>query len=247
MQSTSSPKPPTGMVEGKKTDVRRMFDAIAPRYDLLNRVLSGGIDQSWRRKLIRRLVQTHPERVLDVATGTGDLAIMAAEAGIPNVVGVDIAEEMLAVGHQKVIARGLSENVVLRTGDAEKLPFSDRQFDAGMVAFGVRNFEDLKEGLNQFFRVLKPGGRLFVLEFSKPRTPGIKQVYNLYGRTLLPAMGRMISGNAAAYTYLPESINVFPEGEAFLTYLTEAGFVDLGEQRLTFGIATLYEGSRPLL
>ena len=244
MPSIADPKPPIGMVEGKKSEVRRMFDAIAPRYDLLNRVLSGGIDQKWRRKLIRNLAQMRPERVLDVATGTGDLAIMAAEAGIPSVVGVDIAEEMLAVGQQKVKDRGLTDMVTLRKGDAEKLPFSDKQFDAGMVAFGVRNFEDLKEGLFQFHRVLKPGGRLFVLEFSQPRIPVVKQVYGVYGRTLLPMLGKMISGNSAAYTYLPESIRAFPEGEAFLAYMREAGFVDLEEQRLTFGIATLYAGSR---
>lgn len=221
-----------------------MFDAIAPRYDLLNRVLSGGIDQTWRKKVIGRLLADSPGRVLDVATGTGDLAIMAATMGVAKIVGVDISEEMLRVGQQKIDARSLDDRITLQKGDAERLPFSDSQFDAAMVAFGVRNFEDLSEGLSQIYRVIRPGGRLVVLEFSQPKMFPIKQLYNFYGRFILPRIGRMISGNQGAYTYLPESIAVFPEGEQFLDFMREAGFEELDARRLTFGVASMYSGRK---
>lgn len=237
-------KPAPGQEAGKKQDVQRMFDDIAPKYDLLNRVLSGGIDRKWRRLVIEKLVADRPKRVLDVATGTADLAIMAAELGVESVVGVDIAENMLEIGRDKVRDHGLGESVVLRTGDAEKLPFSDRQFDAATVAFGVRNFEDLDRGLAEIRRVLKPGGRLIVLEFSRPSTFPIAQLYGFYGRYILPAVGRLVSGDPSAYTYLPESIAVFPQGAEFMERLERAGFEAAGEKRLTFGIASIYEGTR---
>jgi len=239
---SSSNVPPIGIVKGKKPHIRDMFDAIAPRYDLLNRVLSGGVDQSWRRRVIKLISSGSPDRVLDVATGTGDLAIMAAKSGLDQIVGVDISEEMLEVGRAKVSANKLEKKVRLQTGDAEQLPFSDHQFDAAMVAFGVRNFEDLSGGLSEIYRVLKPTGRLVVLEFSQPKAFPIKQLYTFYGRYILPAIGRMISGDSGAYTYLPESIAVFPEGEEFLEYLDGAGFSKLSARRLTFGIASMYEG-----
>jgi len=241
---TSSKVPPIGIVKGKKPHIRKMFDAIAPRYDFLNRVLSGGIDQSWRKKVIKLVDSDSPNRVLDVATGTGDLAIMGANGGMQSVIGVDISEEMLEVGRRKVLSKGLNDRVELQTGDAEKLPFSDQQFDAAMVAFGVRNFEDLAEGLNQICRVLKPGGRLVVLEFSQPKSFPIKQLYTFYGRYILPVVGQLISGDSAAYTYLPESIAVFPEGNDFLKYMEDAGFSNLLSRRLTFGIASIYSGTR---
>ena len=223
-----------------------MFDAIAPRYDLLNRVLSGGIDQTWRKKVIRRILTDSPERVLDVATGTGDLAIMAAAMGVPKIVGVDISQEMLYVGQQKIDAKFLDDRITLQKGDAERLPFSDSQFDAAMVAFGVRNFEDLSEGLSQIYRVIRPGGRLVVLEFSQPKMFPIKQLYKFYGRFILPRIGRMISGDQGAYTYLPESIAVFPEGEQFLDYMREVGFEELDARRLTFGVASMYSGRKSM-
>ena len=241
---TSSNVPPIGIVKGKKPHIRDMFDAIAPRYDFLNRVLSGGIDQIWRRNVIKLIASDFPERVLDVATGTGDLAIMAANYGLESVIGVDISEEMLEVGRGKVVSKGLSEKIDLQTGDAEKLPFSDKQFDAAMVAFGVRNFEDLAGGLAQIRRVLKPGGRLVVLEFSQPKSFPIKQLYSFYGRYILPGIGRLISGDSGAYTYLPESIAVFPEGNDFLEFMSDAGFSELSGRRLTFGIASMYSGIR---
>lgn len=236
--------PPIGIVEGKKPHIERMFDSIAPRYDLLNRVLSGGIDQRWRRKVIREVMENQPDRVLDIATGTADLAIQAARNGVDRVVGVDISEEMLEVGRGKVRKGSLEAKITLQRGDAEKLPFSDRQFQGAMVAFGVRNFEDLAAGLSEIHRILKPGGKLVVLEFSRPSVFPVKQAYAFYSRFILPMIGRLISGNSGAYTYLPESINAFPEGEAFLQWMREAGFANLRAHRLTFGIASMYVGYR---
>lgn len=237
-------EPPVGMVEGKKPAVRAMFNAIAPKYDLLNRVLSGGIDQSWRRKVIRRLMETSPRSVLDVATGTADLAIMAAKKGVVETIGVDISEDMLDVGRQKVIGAGLDERVKLDLGDAEALPYPENRFDAATVSFGVRNFEDLDAGLRELYRVLKPGGRLLVLEFSRPRAFPVKQFYSFYNAYILPLIGRLISGDSGAYTYLPESIAVFPDGADFERHLSDAGFRSPTTTRLTFGIASLYVGTK---
>jgi demethylmenaquinone methyltransferase / 2-methoxy-6-polyprenyl-1,4-benzoquinol methylase len=226
----------------KKAFVRNMFDNIAPRYDVLNRILSGGIDQQWRRKAIAMIQADSHSRILDVATGTGDLAILAASLDPDEIVGVDIAEKMLQVGRVKIEKRGLSSLIKLKHGDAEQLPFSEKSFDAAMVAFGVRNFEDLSAGLKDISRVLKPGGRLVVLEFSRPRHFPIKQFYSFYGRFILPAIGKMISGDDAAYKYLPESIDAFPDGEEFLDAMESSGFRAVSQKRLTFGIASLYTG-----
>jgi len=234
--------PPVGTVKGKKKDVMEMFDAIAPRYDLLNRVLSMGIDQRWRRQAVEWLREEAPERILDVATGTGDLAIQAMTLDPKKVVGVDIAEEMLSVGRVKIEKMGLSDRILLQQGDAERLPFSDRQFDAALVAFGVRNFEDLNRGLQEIRRVLKPGGALVVLEFSRPRAFPIKQAYAFYGRYILPRVGRTLSKDEGAYEYLPASISAFPDGKDFLEIMQQAGYQNLAHRPLTFGIATLYKG-----
>ncbi len=236
--------PPVGEVDGKKEQVEAMFDAIAPRYDLLNRLLSFGIDRYWRRRAIALLKAEQPVRVLDVATGTADLALAAAEQlGSEKVVGVDIAEQMLEVGREKIARRGLSDRVVLRRGDAEKLPFSDNQFDAVLVAFGVRNFQDLGQGLEEIRRVLKPGGSLVVLEFSRPRTFPVKQLYAWYSRHVLPRVGRAFSKDDGAYRYLPASVAVFPDGEDFLNRMRAAGYGAVLCRRLTFGIASLYKGT----
>lgn len=241
MPSSNYPSP--AAAEGKKRDVASMFDAIAPRYDLLNRVLSMGIDRGWRKRVVRRLAETGAARVLDVATGTGDLAIEALKAGATEVIGVDIAEEMLQVGREKIARKGLSDRITLTAGDAENLPFDDGEFDAATVAFGVRNFENLDAGLKEMARVIRPGGRLLVLEFSHPTTFPIKQGYNFYSRHVLPRVGSWLSGDSGAYRYLPDSIAVFPDGEAFLARMEQAGFEDARQERMSFGIATLYSAA----
>ncbi len=241
MSSRTPIKPPVGEAPGKKQAVAEMFNAIAHRYDLLNRVLSGGIDQHWRRRVVHELMPYRPRRILDVATGTGDLALLLAEH-FPEakIVGVDIAEAMLERGKEKVTEQGLEGRVRLQIGDSEKLPFPDRQFDAVTVAFGVRNFENLRKGIQEMKRVLKPRGHVVILEFSHPRAFPIRTLYWLYARHLLPRIGRWLSRNEAAYRYLPESVEVFPDGEDFLRILEEAGFRYTRWISLTGGIASIY-------
>lgn len=240
-------RPPIGEAEGKAEQVEAMFDAIAPRYDLLNRLLSFGIDQWWRRQAVEMLREERPRRVLDVATGTADLAIQAARTLDPEaVVGVDLSEEMLRRGRRKVARKGLAGQITLREGDALDLPFEDGSFDAALVAFGVRNFEELEAGLREIGRVLRPGGTLVVLEFSWPRASVIRTLYTLYARYVLPLVGRLISGDPEAYTYLPASARAFPDGIDFLHRLRAAGFTNLVWRSLTFGIAALYRGRVPV-
>lgn len=234
--------PPVGEIKGKKEEIEEMFDAIAPRYDLLNMVLSAGVDRTWRRKAINWLAEHEPKRILDIATGTADLAIESMRLQPEKVVGIDIAEEMLRHGREKILDKKLDEYITLQRGDAEKLPFSDSQFDAAVVAFGVRNFENLGQGLSNVFRVLKHNGTLVILEFSQPAMFPIKQLYSFYSRTLLPLVGRLVSKDGGAYSYLPESISAFPHGEDFLEIMTSAGYSDVQQKRLTFGIASLYKG-----
>jgi len=228
----------------KKEEVAQMFDAISARYDFLNHFLSLGIDKGWRRKVVAMVRKQKPERILDIATGTADLALALANDRNIQVTGVDISEGMLAVGREKVKKQGKAEVVELRYGDSEDLPFTEAAFDAVTVAFGVRNFENLDAGLKEMHRVLKPKGAVFVLEFSKPRTFPVKQLYGFYFRQILPRWGRLISKDSAAYTYLPESVNAFPDGQAFLERLRKVGFSELAQKRLTFGIATIYTGRK---
>jgi demethylmenaquinone methyltransferase / 2-methoxy-6-polyprenyl-1,4-benzoquinol methylase len=242
MQETVKPYP--GQEGGKKEQVASMFDSISPRYDLLNRVLSLGIDTIWRKKAINLLKADKPQRILDVATGTADLAIEALRINPKQVVGVDISAGMLAMGDEKLRKRNLQDRIQLVLGDSEGLPFGANEFDAATVAFGVRNFEHLLEGLKDIQRVLKPGAKLVVLEFSKPNTFPVKQLYNFYFRFILPVVGRMVSKDSAAYTYLPASVQVFPEGKAFLGFMERAGFVNNREKRLTFGICSIYVGQK---
>ncbi|NND71351.1 MAG: bifunctional demethylmenaquinone methyltransferase/2-methoxy-6-polyprenyl-1,4-benzoquinol methylase UbiE [Rhodothermales bacterium] len=234
--------PPVGRVEGKKEKIESMFDSIAHRYDLVNRLLSLGIDQSWRRKAIAQIKPYKPREILDVATGTADLAILAASLDPERIVGVDISEEMLAFGRKKLIDRNLQDLISLQTGDAEDLPFDNDSFDAALVAFGVRNFENLDAGLGEIRRVIRPGGVLVILEFSRPRLFPMKQAYSVYSKHVMPRVGGMVSGNSGAYTYLPSSVQEFPDGEDFLDYMRKAGFIDTECTRLTTGIASLYRG-----
>jgi len=229
----------------KKEQVAEMFDDIAGRYDFLNHLLSMGIDKGWRKKAIRTIAAINPKTILDVATGTGDLAIAASKA-IPGAVitGVDISEGMLEVGRKKITAQQLNQIIELKTGDSEALPFGDATFDAVTCAYGVRNFENLEAGLKDMQRVMKPGGRIAILEFSHPRQFPVKQFYNFYFRYILPTMGKLVSKHSTAYTYLPESVMAFPEGSVFCETLTRCGFKDAKARPLTFGITTLYTATR---
>lgn len=231
--------------EAKKNQVARMFDGIAHRYDFLNHFFSLGIDVLWRKSCIRILRRESPKRLLDVATGTADFAIEAVRMGLDaHVTGVDISAGMLEVGREKISARGWNERIELIQGDSVDLPFEDGHFDCFTVAFGVRNFEDLQGGLKDMLRVLKPGGTGLILEFSKPKRFPIKQVFGLYFKHIMPTVGRWVSKDPAAYTYLPESVQAFPEGNAFLDQLRAAGYVEVNARPLTGGIATIYTGRK---
>lgn len=237
---TVTPYSPEG---SKREQVERMFDNISPKYDLLNRLFSLGIDQGWRRKVVRLLGQEPVERLLDVATGTADLAILGATRA-KQVTGVDISEGMLAHGRTKVERKGLTQRVLLQRADSAALPFADGTFDAVTVAFGVRNFEHLEQGLREMARVLRPNGRIFVLEFSKPTKAPMKQLFRFYFHRVMPTIGRTVSKDSAAYTYLPKSVDAFPEGQAFLDIMARAGLREVKAEPLTGGIATLYTGRR---
>jgi demethylmenaquinone methyltransferase / 2-methoxy-6-polyprenyl-1,4-benzoquinol methylase len=228
----------------QKQYVRRLFDSIAYRYDLLNHLLSGGVDFYWRRTAIDTLASRKPKRILDVATGTADFAIAALRVNPEEVVGVDISESMLEFGRRKLIAKKLSDKIRLETGDAENLEFPDNHFDAAIVAFGARNFENLERGLGEMRRVLKTHGTLVVLEFSRPRGFPFKQLYFLYFLNILPLVGRIVSKDKDAYRYLPDTVMQFPDGEEFLDVLRKIGFSSVTQRSLTFGIATIYCGEK---
>jgi demethylmenaquinone methyltransferase/2-methoxy-6-polyprenyl-1,4-benzoquinol methylase len=228
----------------KKEQIALMFDNISGRYDFLNHFLSLGIDKAWRKRAIQFLAPHNPKVILDVATGTGDFAIQALSLNPDKIIGVDISEGMLEVGRKKVKDRGLNDKIELRSGDSEKLPFSDTNFDAVIVGFGVRNFENLQKGLLEIYRVMKPGALLVILEFSRPRRAPFRQLYNFYFKSILPRIGRMVSRDSSAYTYLPESVEAFPDGEAFLTILTQSGFKQPACKPLTFGISSIYTAQK---
>lgn len=225
--------------ESKRVQVEKMFDSISPKYDLLNHTLSAGIDKVWRKRAINALRAVQPKRILDVATGTGDMAIEALKLNPDQVIGVDISEGMLGYGRQKIDKLGL-KNITLEQGDSEKLRFNDGYFDAVTVAFGVRNFEHLEKGLTEMRRVLRKKGMIAILEFSNPRVFPVKQLYRLYFNNLLPAFGRVVSGSRNAYTYLPQSVQAFPDGEQFMQILTQCGYTSVRQKRYLFGICTLY-------
>ncbi len=218
-----------------------MFDSIAPVYDFLNHFLSLGVDISWRKKAIRKLRDLKPQIILDIATGTGDLALEAYRQLNPQkIIGVDISTEMLAIGNKKIKKRGLEKVMDLVEGDSENLQFPDHTFDAITVAFGVRNFENLEKGLTEMLRVLKPGGQLVVLEFSRPTLFPFKNLFNLYFQRILPAIGRFTSKDPSAYSYLYHSVQAFPDGSDFLEVLKKVGYQPVSHEQLTLGICSIY-------
>ena len=228
----------------KKDQVAGMFDRIAGRYDLLNHVLSLGIDKAWRKKAITSLAPIHPKVILDVATGTGDFAIASMKLNPSRIIGVDISEGMLEVGRKKMTDKKLNSTIKLSYGDSENLPFDEATFDAITCAYGVRNFENLEKGLTDMNRVLRTGGRIAILEFSHPQKFPIKQGYKFYFKHILPTVGKLISKDATAYTYLPESVAAFPEGHEFVEILNRCGFKNAIATPLTFGITTLYTAEK---
>ena len=231
--------------DSKKKQVANMFDQIAFRYDFLNRFLSGGIDVYWRKKAVAELKEIQPKILLDVATGTGDLAIMAEKYLHPSkITGIDISEGMLEKGREKLKRIGKTAIITLESGDSEAINFPDSSFDAITVAFGVRNFQDLEKGLQEMLRVLKPGGKLVVLEFSKPKQSLFKGFYNVYMKVVTPGIGTWISKNKEAYKYLTSSVKAFPEGETFLHILNKTGFTNTYLKRLSLGICTIYCGRK---
>lgn len=224
----------------KKEQVEEMFDGIARRYDFLNRLLSLRIDTLWRKKVIQILKPFHPKYILDVATGTGDLAIALTHLNPQKIIGVDISAGMLEIGEQKIKSKKLQSLIQLQKADSENLPFGDNQFDAITVAFGVRNFENLNQGLKEMYRVLNPNGQFIILEFSKVKKFPIKQFYNFYFRYVTPTLGKIVSKNANAYTYLPNSVQIFPEGDEMVVILQNIGFKKIVCTSLSFGIASIY-------
>lgn len=231
--------------EGKKVEqVERMFDHIAPAYDRLNHLMSLGIDRSWRRTALKWLRPHRPQQMMDVATGTGDFALLACRMLRPqSLVGTDISEGMMQVARHKAREAGLDDRIRFQREDCEALTFSDASFDAVTVAFGIRNFEHLDRGLREMCRVLRPGGHLVILELSTPDRPPMKQLYRIYSR-LIPLMGRLVSHDRSAYTYLPQSIRAFPQGEVMSESIRRAGFSDVRFRRLTFGVCTLYMATK---
>ena len=228
----------------KRQQVEKMFDTISGEYDGLNRVISFGIDVKWRKKVVNLVGDTKPQRVLDVATGTGDLAINLVNTGAKEIIGLDISAGMLNVGKAKIKQKGLDAQIEMVQGDSENLPFEDHHFDAITVAFGIRNFETLEKGLAEILRVLKPGGIFVILETSVPTKTPFKQGYNLYSRRILPLIGRVFSKDRDAYAYLSESASVFPYGERLNNILRKIGFSNVKDHPQTFGVATIYTASK---
>ena len=229
----------------KKKQVALMFDKIAFRYDLMNHLLSFGIDVKWRKKITSFLKKDAPKTILDVATGTGDVAIQLAALDPKQIIGVDISPEMLLLGNEKVRQKKLDHLITLREADSESLPFEDNKFDAVTVAFGVRNFENLEKGLYELFRVLNKNGKVVILEFSKPRQFPFKHLFRFYFTTICPALGRWIAGDQMAYDYLHRSVTEFPDGKNFLEILEKTGFTETQCTPLTFGISSIYTGKKP--
>ncbi len=236
---------PYGTGQNKKEEVKQMFDAIAGSYDFLNHALSLNIDKIWRRRLIKHLGRSNPKTILDVATGTGDLALAALRINPDIIKGVDIATGMLEIGRKKILSRGEESRITLVEGDSENLPFRDQEFDAVMVAFGVRNFENPLKGLKEMKRVLSPGGVVAILEFTMPLYFPVRPLYKFYFKRILPLIGKIISKDFSAYRYLPESVEAFAQREDFLNLMKDAGFETVHYKIQSFGISAIYFGNRP--
>jgi len=230
--------------QSKRVQVEKMFDTISNEYDGLNRVISFGIDIKWRKKVVAMIAATNPQNVLDVATGTGDLAINLAETGANKIIGLDISAGMLSVGQKKIKEKNLDQTIEMVQADSENLPFEDNHFDAITVAFGIRNFETLEKGLAEILRVLKPGGLFVILETSVPTKTPFKQGYTFYSNQILPLIGRLFSKDKDAYAYLSESASVFPYGEKLNNILRKIGFTTVEDHPQTFGVATIYTASK---
>ncbi|MCM4168614.1 Demethylmenaquinone methyltransferase [Arenibacter antarcticus] len=229
---------------GKKEQVTKMFDTISGKYDDLNRIISFGIDIKWRKRVVAIIGKKNPESILDIATGTGDLAINMVETGAKEIIGLDISPGMLEVGRKKIAAKKMGNTIKMIVGDSENLPFEDNSFDAITVAFGVRNFDNLEKGLSEIHRVLKQNGTFVILETSNPTKTPYKQGYKIYTKYILPAIGRLFSKDRSAYTYLSESASVFPHGEEFNNILKKIGFIDIENRPQTFGVASIYIASK---
>lgn len=228
----------------KKQQIIRMFDSISGSYDFINHLLSLGIDIYWRKRAIKFLRKFSPKNILDIATGTGDFAIEAIKLNPERIIGVDISEKMLANARKKINKLHLENKIKFLLADCEKLPFEDDSFDAIIVGFGVRNFENLSKGLLEMYRALDKNGTVIILEFSKPKAFLIKNIFNFYFKNILPFVGRLISKDEKAYSYLPQSVENFPEGKDFLKILDQSGFNSLKQIKLTFGIASIYIGEK---
>jgi demethylmenaquinone methyltransferase/2-methoxy-6-polyprenyl-1,4-benzoquinol methylase len=229
---------------GKKEQVTKMFDTISGDYDGLNRVISFGIDVKWRKKVVKLVAETNPKSVLDIATGTGDLAIALEKTNAEKIIGLDISSGMLAIGKQKVTKKGLDNTIELVLGDSENMPFDDNSFDAITVAFGIRNFETLEKGLAEILRVLKPNGTFVILETSMPTKFPYLQGYKFYTKNILPLIGKLFSKDKSAYKYLCESASIFPYGETLNNILRKIGFISVEDFPQTFGVATIYRSSK---
>ncbi len=230
--------------KSKKSEVKEMFDNISPKYDFLNHFLSVGIDNLWRKKAVKQLRSIAPKKILDIASGTGDFALELLSLKPTQIIGADISEGMLEMGRKKMVKKGVDHIITMEVGDSENLGYEDNAFDALTVGFGVRNFQDLEKGLSEMLRVVRPEGKIAILEFSKPKKFPIKQYYAFHSKYVIPFFGRMISKDASAYTYLPESIKAFPEGKSFEEIMRKLGYKDVYSILCSGGIATIYIGTK---
>ena len=230
--------------KSKKQEVAEMFNNISKKYDFLNHFLSVGIDKIWRKKAVAQFKDIQPKRLLDLATGTGDFALALLKLNPTEIVGMDISAGMLDVGREKMKQKGVSDIISMQLGDSENLPFEDGYFDGLTVGFGVRNYENLEKGLSEMLRVLRPGGKLVVLEFSRPQQPLFRKMCDFYTNVITPGVGRLFANNKDAYQYLNDSVQAFPEGAQFLNILNDAGFTQTYLKKLSFGICTIYCGSK---